>query len=461
MNRSHQRIRSILVGFSILALGTLNASDSDEAAATERVTDTASMKLAIQAREMEKIGRIRADLDEESVDTFRALVEGLPHSPYREKLLYIVVVELARYDGEFAVNYALSLATENRQEYASAAMLAWVSNSPDEAWEFFLTLSNFGQDRAFKAEMLVYGTAETDIDKAFQFYNQLSDEIDCIDCSAKTIMRKLFYEDETSKIDEFETRIEDEFEREQWQKNKWDMWGYYQPSEALERLNQIATDEERNDARVNVYGGWARYQPKECIEHLVAHESEDVFAAAFPKIIHEWGSHSLIDRSLDLIKSIDRDSITDRSIVAISSRLAAIDPEFSWELVDSIDDQIIRESGIRHFVWSTSKSDPQFLRDLIERTTDPKGQNAILWWFLQYVPWNGHFDLEADMQYFQLINNYNNENKSLEHLASEVLDPSSSVSKHITPARLWAAIEAQTWLSTADKKRFNLLLNPQ
>ncbi|MDQ8205671.1 hypothetical protein [Pelagicoccus sp. SDUM812003] len=445
-------IRAFLIGCLIPAAVALSSESASE--------DTiASLSVAVEQRNMEAIASFREKLSEQDVDAFMHLVESLPHSPYRESLFFIVVEELARFDGAFAVNYALDLETAKRQEYASYALLAWVRNEPEEAWEFFLTLTNFGQDRAFKAEMLIHGAAETDIEKAFQFYNQLSDEVDCVDCSAKTILRRLFYNDDLSKIFEYEAQIEDPFKLDQWRRNKWDMWGYYQPLAALERIKQIASPTEQDDARISVYSGWARYQPRESIEHLLAFQSDDLFADAFPKIIHEWGTHSLLDQSLDLIKSIDRDSITDRSIVAITSRLASIDPKFSWELVESIEDETIRRTGMRQFVWSTSKSDPDFLRELIDGSADSAVQKELLWWFLQFVPANGHFDLPADMRYFDLINSYNNNNESLRLLVSEVLNATSPTSRHITPNRLALAIAEQKWLNSDDRERFITLLN--
>lgn len=453
-------LRAVVLGFLILPFILLDAAPRALAEESIPASLIPQLDAAIKSRDSAEVARICQDLDDAGVETFRTMVEALPHSPFRDDLLGLVVKELARVDGEFACQYALSLDSLLRQKYADMALQIWASNSPDQAWEAFLKLSNFGSDRMFRAERLIAGVAMKDVDKAITFFNELSNEIDCVGCSAGAIVFQIFRNGEEASLARYESRIADPFKLEQWMENKWDIWGYYNPSVGLENLKQTVAQSEQTRALINLYSGWSRYRPRECIERLASDESEELFAAAFPHIINEWGKYSLLDESLELIKSIDRDTITDRAIVGISSRLATLDPEYSWELVSSIEDNILRQTGIKNFVWSVSKSEPDYLRKLADETSTPEIRDDLLWYFLQYMPANGHFDIANDMRFFLLLSTESKSREALAILVSASVNVSSTTSSRIDLAKLAAAISELQWIGEADKSRYISLLQP-
>ena len=190
---------------------------------------------------------------------------------------------------------------------------------------------------------------------------------------------------------------------------------------------------------------------------MVSNFNDDEFETTFPIIVKEWGKYSLLEDSLELIKQIERDQIGERSILAIASRLSRLDPEYSWDLILSIQDKLIQDPAIKDFATSIGVSDPDHLRKVIEETEASDIRYELIWWFYQAVPVSGRFDLNNDFSYLQKVSNEKSRVRILgilELLISNMLNPKSSVSKQIDRLELAEAIEDQEFIDDKDRLRF-------
>lgn len=436
-----------------LCLATLTATEpSAEKADSDYMK---SIVVAIAERDVDSVSAVVSKLDEQQIHDFRRLVEDMVHSPFKETLTFVLVDHLAKHNGEFTFNYALNQAMAERQRLAMLALESWAESDPYEAWEFFLITSNFGNDRSFKAERLIASIARKDIEMAIRFYGELTDQIGCVSCSAQHIIRRIFYEEKESQFGKYTEKITDPFKLRIWNESYWFMFGYYQPHKAINRLNGIVHERDRRIARKFAIVGWSSYDPPSSIEYLTNSVNDNEFEIIFPIVVKQWAQKSILDSCLELVKSLERNQLSDRAVLAIGKRLTMVDYEYAWALIASISETTLKERGIEDFMMILGKRDPEKSREIIESVEDKWTRKTLIWYYFQSAPASGRLDFERDFKYLCEVKS---RDRIMELLVGNTLDPASYFSKYIDPLELADEIEKLDCLGDEAKENLPKLL---
>lgn len=345
-----------------------------------------------------------------------------PNSAQREFTLRGLAARWGEVDFEGARAFAEAQTSDERVALLNRALSGYAKSDPQAAWQTYLDLSGNGAASNFEAGPVIESIALADPDRAFACLQDLGGAGRNLASAFSGILNSA---ERNGTLDQLAGSIMalPEAIRGQVQGNYWRARGYYEGASAFYAIDQgTLNDVDRQQAVAGLIGGWGRYNGPEALEFIYANLSEADQQTYAPIAILEWLDHGDPDLVLAHLNEIPRDTLSDRAIMGIASKLAEVDGSTATDWATSLTNEKLRQEALEDIVWVWGGNDPGAMSDYLDSIADPDMKSSLAWDGLISITRHGMLDANT-LSLLDLRNSDYRKRSLLREIAASLADP--------------------------------------
>lgn len=400
---------------------------------------------------LQKLEKAEFPLVAESLDSFS-------NTPTSERFTRDLCYYWGKISPTDALSYANSYANEDRPLYIRQAIIGWATFEPRNAWEEIMTISNYGANIKYKAEVVLATIARKDIPLAMELFSQLRPTRACLSCGSQYIISVAADLGRLEEIKENLDLIPKGVSKERFFEKYWEALGYYTQQDAVQQLRSLPPGSNYTNAETSLIIGWAKLAPDECMDYVISNFKGQRLQELVPYIINQWAKSDFLGDLTLFLNKIPNDYVIDTSTIAVIDDMMVLDPVGTISWIETIENDSLNNEAFKKAIWSWATFEPDNAKDFVTSTEDLKLKDQLTWYFLL----SSFQNKTLKFDYLELIADMDSANirlQLIEKLAVYIADPEKNSNLPINSDQFAEFIRNLEMIEDEVRQNFLQILN--
>lgn len=302
-----------------------------------------------------QIQNVTADLPIAQAMDIWAKIEALPNGPEKREREIEFLKAFGKAHGQEAFIAFLDDSNPNSLRNIGPIAAGWAQHSPKDAWAALLAASNNGAIRGIDLRSTILEIANTDLVGALQMVNDLQGSRR--NSEFRALLRNQSDPAAFETIFATTLQIEDSAQRSRSIQALFDAWSDVDFDTSLVAIEAIPDADTARSSMHGILNSWAQRDGAAAYAYALENQADPNVQGSLLSVARNWLRSSSAFEADEVFEAINTMPNRDQALQNLSRELVAVNPEATMQMIESIEDDRLRNRTFQRSVSSWGRND--------------------------------------------------------------------------------------------------------